>query len=92
MLSLGVDKGGIKFVLKGADVFAPGITSKGGSIPQPLESNVAVCITGEGKELPIAIGVTIQSTTEMMTNNDGVGVETLHFVGDDLWKSTMWKS
>lgn len=91
MSELGVDKGGIKFVLKGADVFCAGMTSKGGRIPQPLETDVPVCITGEGKELPLAVGVTRQSTAEMLANNAGVGVENLHFVGDDLWKTTTWK-
>ena len=35
MPKLGIDKGGIKFILKGADVFCVGITSPGGVIPEP---------------------------------------------------------
>jgi PUA domain protein len=91
MPKLGVDKGGIKFVLKGADVFCAGITSAGGSIPQALSAETPVQIMGEGKELPMAIGVTRQSTDEMKATNTGVGVATLHHIGDDLWRVTNWK-
>ena len=91
MPKLGVDKGGIKFVLKGADVFCAGIASVGGSIPEPLDADVPVQIMGEGKELPMAIGVTRQSTDEMKASKTGVGIANLHHVGDDLWRVTDWK-
>jgi malignant T-cell-amplified sequence len=91
MPKLGIDKGGIKFVLKGADVFAAGITSKGGSIPESLPVETPVQIMGEEKELPMAIGITKQSTDEMKASNSGVGVTTLHYIGDDLWKVSNWK-
>jgi PUA domain protein len=89
MSKLGIDKGGIKFVLKGADVFCAGITSAGGSIPEELDVETPVQIMGEGKELPLAIGITRLSTSSMRTTT-GVGIATLHHIGDDLWKVSKW--
>jgi len=87
---LGIDKGGIKFVLKGADVICAGITSKGGSIPEPLDEDVAVAIMAEGKQFPLGIGMTKMSTDAMKQVNTGVGVELVHFLNDDLWRVTTW--
>jgi len=88
---LGVDKGGIKFVLKGADVFCAGITSAGGSIPEPLGAEEPVMVMGEGKELPLAVGFTKVSTDEMKATSQGVGITNLHHIGDDLWRVSNWK-
>jgi PUA domain protein len=92
MPKLGIDKGGIKFILKGADVFCTGITSAGGKIPEPLEVEVPVQIMGEGKELPLAVGITRLSTNDMKSINNGTAVTTLHSIGDDLWKVTNWSN
>lgn len=61
-----IDRGGIKFVLKGADIMCPGMTSPGGRLPEsdlPKESIVAVY--AEGKEHALAVGVTKMSIDEM---------------------------
>lgn len=87
MRKLGVDRGGVKFVLKGAPVFCAGITSAGGSVPAELGADVPVQIMAEGKELPLAVGFTKVSTEEMRRANAGVGVETVHWLGDDLWRA-----
>lgn len=88
MPKLGLDAGGIKFVVKGADVFCAGITSKGGYIPpQGLAANTPVQMMAEGKELPLAVGITKVSTDEMKSSNTGVGVQNLHYLNDDLWKA-----
>lgn len=90
MSKLGIDKGAIKFVLKGSDIFCAGITSAGGSIPVDLAADQPVQIMGEGKQLALAIGVTKVSTDEMKATEYGVGVTMLHHIGDDLWKITNW--
>jgi PUA domain protein len=87
MSILGVDKGGIPFVLKGANIFTVGITSQGGSIPNSVEAGVPVQIMAEGKELPLSVGITKISTQEMKTSNTGTAVEQLHFLGDGLWRA-----
>jgi PUA domain protein len=60
-----VDKGAIKFVLKGADIMCPGMTSPGAKIHQPLEKDRVVCIRAEGKEHSLCVGMTSLSTEEM---------------------------
>jgi predicted RNA-binding protein (TIGR00451 family) len=89
MPKLQVDEGGIKFVLKGADIFCAGITSKGGKIFEPLDKDVPVQIMGEGKDMPFAIGITAMSTEEMQQT--GVGVTMMHSLNDDLWRVKDWR-
>jgi PUA domain protein len=88
---LGIDKGGIKFIIKGASVFCAGITSRGGRIPEPLGEDVPVQIMAEGKTSPLAIGITKMSTDKMKELNSGIGVETIHYLNDDLWRVTAWQ-
>lgn len=82
-----VDKGGIKFILKGADVFCTGLTSAGGLLPEDLPAESPVQICAEGKTLPLAIGVMKLSVQDIKSINSGVGVETLHHLNDDLWRA-----
>lgn len=65
--TVGVDRGAIPFVLKGAKIMCQGLTSPGGSLPEEnLEEGEFVAITAEGKgPLPIAIGQLTMSTDEM---------------------------
>jgi malignant T-cell-amplified sequence len=65
MPTIQVDKGAIKFVLKGADIMCPGVTSPGGLIPQELEKDAVVCIRAEGKEHALCVGKLTLSTSEM---------------------------
>ncbi|OBZ75112.1 Malignant T-cell-amplified sequence 1 [Grifola frondosa] len=46
----------------------------------------AVAIYSEGKEHAVGIGITKLDTEEMRKVNKGVGVETVTYLGDDLWK------
>ena len=65
MHTVQVDRGAIKFVLKGADVMCPGLTSAGGRLELGLASETAVAIQAEGKEHAVAVGVTKMSTDDM---------------------------
>lgn len=85
MKQLTVDKGAIKFVLSGANIMVPGLTSPGGNLPD-CEEGEDVAIMAEGKQHPIAIGVTLMSSEDMRAENKGIGVEILHYLGDDLWR------
>lgn len=80
-----VDRGAIKFVLKGADVMAPGLTSKGGALPTELPANTCVCIEAEGKEHALAIGRLTMSTGDIAKINKNVACENLHYLNDGLW-------
>jgi len=83
-----VDRGAIRFLLAGANMMCPGLTSAGGYLPPdetPLEAGTAVAIFAEGKEHAAGIGITKLSTIEMKQVNKGIGVETITYLGDDLW-------
>jgi len=82
-----VDKGAVKFVLKGADVMCPGLTSRGADCSADLPAFAPVAVYAEGKEHAVAIGVTKMSTADIRAINKGVGVEAIHFCGDQLWTS-----
>ncbi len=79
------DKGAIKFVLKGADVMCPGLTSKGATCDVDLPELAPVAVFAEGKAHALAVGFTRMSTADIRSVNKGVGVEVLHFCGDELW-------
>ncbi|GLE09193.1 hypothetical protein PINS_up020784 [Pythium insidiosum] len=79
------DKGAIPFVLSGANVMCPGLTSKGGEIPEDLPAGTPVAIMAEGKQLAMAIGVLTMSTDDIKKTNKGIGIELMHYLGDDLW-------
>ena len=59
-----VDKGAIKFVLSGANIMCPGLTSPGGKITS-IEREKVVAIMAEGKRHALAIGVTKMTSDEM---------------------------
>jgi PUA domain protein len=80
-----VDKGAIKFVLSGANIMCPGLTSPGAKM-EDVDVGALVAIHAEGKEHAIAIGITTMSTKDIRTINKDIGVNNVHYVGDDLWK------
>jgi PUA domain protein len=83
-----IDRGAIRFLLAGASMMCPGLTSAGGYLPPPesaLPANSPVAIHAEGKEHAVGIGITKLDTEEMRKVNKGVGVETITYLGDDLW-------
>lgn len=89
MARVRVDKGAIKFVLKGADVMCPGLTSAGGEMSTALPEGAPVAVYAEGKEHALAVGTMRLSTDDVRTVNKGVAIEALHFQGDDLFKITV---
>jgi len=79
-----VDKGAIKFVLSGANIMCPGLTSKGAKMTE-VPKNTIVAVMAEGKQHALAIGITIQSTEDIAKVNRGIGIETVHYLNDGLW-------
>lgn len=59
-----VDKGAIRFVLSGANIMCPGLTSPGAQMT-PVEAGTVVAIMAEGKKLALAVGLTSLSTADM---------------------------
>ncbi|KAI9002697.1 PUA-like domain-containing protein [Gaertneriomyces semiglobifer] len=83
-----VDRGAIKFVLSGANIMCPGLTSKGAKLPEEsLPINTPVAIMAEGKEHALAVGVTMMSTDDIKKVNKGVGVDLMHYLNDGMWRA-----
>ena len=65
-----VDRGAIRFVLSGANVMSPGLTSAGGSMDD-VEEGAVVAIMAEEKQHALGIGVTTKSTKAVREENKG---------------------
>ncbi|XP_074651962.1 malignant T-cell-amplified sequence 1-like [Tubulanus polymorphus] len=79
-----VDKGAIKFVLSGANIMCPGLTSPGAKMSDvPTDSVVAVM--AEGKQHALGIGYTKMSSADILSTNKGIGVDNIHYLNDQLW-------
>jgi len=79
-----VDKGAIRFILSGANIMCPGLTSPGAKMT-PVEKDSVVAIMAEGKEHAVCIGLTKMSTEEIAEKNKGIGVDNIHYLNDGLW-------
>jgi PUA domain protein len=94
--SIRIDRGAIRFVLSGATLMAPGLTSTGGRLPsgdeeegyggRELEKGEPVVIRAEGKEEACAVGVLSMGTKEVKEKGKGPVVEEGHYLGDGLWR------
>lgn len=83
-----IDRGAIRFVLAGATLMVPGLTSPGGRLPPPehgLRKDDVVVVRAEGKEEACLVGVLKMATEEMKTVGKGVAIEGGHYLGDGLW-------
>lgn len=83
-----IDRGAIRFLLAGAHMMCPGLTSAGGWLPPAaaaLPAGTPVAFDAEGKEFAVGIGITKLGTEEMKVVKKGVAVESITYVGDDLW-------
>lgn len=94
-----IDRGAIRFVLSGATLMAPGLTSPGGRLPgdgkvadggnvgdRELEKGSVVVVGAEGKEEACMVGVLSMGTSEVREKGKGVVIEGGHFLGDGLWR------
>ncbi|SPO04086.1 probable translation machinery-associated protein 20 [Cephalotrichum gorgonifer] len=98
--SVRIDRGAVRFVLSGATLMAPGLTSAGGRLPEErgedalvdgrwgreLEEGDPVVIMAEGKEEACAVGVLSVGTGELKVKKKGPAMEDGHYLGDGLWK------
>ncbi|KFD52472.1 hypothetical protein M513_06669 [Trichuris suis] len=81
-----VDKGAIRFVLSGAHIMCPGLTSPGASLLPDVPAGAIVAITAEGKQHALAIGQMKLSSSDILKINKGVGIESIHYLNDGLWQ------
>ena len=86
MPKMQVDQGAIKFVLRGANIMAPGLTSAGGAYEKGIGKGSPVQITAEGCEHACAIGIMSIDASELESKPTGQAIESVHSLGDGLWK------
>lgn len=77
-----VDMGAVKFMTNGADVMSPGITEA----DENIKPGDVVIIVDETHKKPLAIGTSLITGEEMVENDKGKAIETLHYVGDHIWE------
>ena len=78
-----VDMGAIKFVANGADIMAPGIVDA----DVEIDKDDQVWICDEVHRKPLAIGIANMTGEQMITEKKGKAIKTIHYVGDNLWKT-----
>lgn len=84
--SVQVDRGAIRFVISGANIMAPGLTSAGGRLPENvLDKGTVVAINSQGKETQVSIGALSMASNEIAAAGKGIAIDNLHSLGDDLW-------
>lgn len=76
-----VDMGAVRFVAKGADIMSPGITEADNIIKE----GDFVIIVDETHKKPLATGKALISGEEMVENNEGKAIKTIHYIGDKIW-------
>ncbi|CAH1398495.1 unnamed protein product [Nezara viridula] len=85
-----VDKGAIRFVLSGANIMCPGLTSPGAKMTDAPKDTI-VAVMAEGKQHALAVGITALSTEDIAKVNKGVGIENCHYLNDGLWQMKVFK-
>ncbi|XP_026579811.1 malignant T-cell-amplified sequence 1, partial [Pseudonaja textilis] len=85
-----VDKGAIKFVLSGANIMCPGLTSPGAKL-YPAGADTIVAIMAEGKQHALCIGVMKMAADDIEKVNKGIGIENIHYLNDGLWHMKTYK-
>ncbi|VEU23014.1 DEKNAAC104166 [Brettanomyces naardenensis] len=82
-----VDRGAIKFILSGANIMCPGLTSPGAKLPdENWPEGTTVAVYAEGKENALAIGKLLMSIDDIKKVNKGMGIELIHSLADGLWE------
>ncbi|RLI34431.1 RNA-binding protein [Candidatus Bathyarchaeota archaeon] len=76
-----VDRGAVPHVCNGADVMRPGIVR----IEGEFEAGSLVVIVDELHGKPLALGLSLHSSREILKAEKGKMVETIHHVGDKIW-------
>ncbi|KPI44732.1 Translation machinery-associated protein 20 [Cyphellophora attinorum] len=84
-----IDRGAIRFVMSGATLMVPGLTSPGGRLPdkdEGFEKGEVVVVGAEGKSEACMVGVLELGTEEMKAKKKGPAIERGHYLGDGLWR------
>lgn len=77
-----VDMGAVSFVVRGADIMRPGITDV-----QDVDKDGFVVVVDQNHRKPLAVGRALVSGDDMRAASTGRMIQTIHYVGDELWNS-----
>ncbi|EGA58953.1 Tma20p [Saccharomyces cerevisiae FostersB] len=83
-----VDRGAIKFVLSGANIMCPGLTSAGADLPPAPGYEKRYDCSHQCRKIKrnaLAIGELMMGTEEIKSVNKGHSIELIHHLGDPLW-------
>ncbi len=80
--SIVVDMGAVPYIVKGADVMAPGIVKL-----DDFEEGDVVCVRTEKFEKVVAVGLALMSSSEAENAGRGKVVRCIHYVGDRFWNA-----
>ena len=80
--SVTVDMGAVRFIYNGADVMAPGIVDADPGI----RAGDVVWVRDEKNGRPLAVGRAIMDGPTMAREEKGKAIETIHHVGDEIWR------
>uniref|UniRef100_A0AC35TKL8 PUA domain-containing protein n=1 Tax=Rhabditophanes sp. KR3021 TaxID=114890 RepID=A0AC35TKL8_9BILA len=83
-----VDKGAIKHVLNGSNIMCPGLTSPGAKMTEGVPKDAIVAIMAEGKVHALAVGSMKMSTEDVLKINKDIGVDTIHYINDGVYRLT----
>jgi PUA domain protein len=86
-----VDRGAVKFIMSGAHIMCPGLTSEGGKMDMNVEKEKPVAIMVEGKQNALAIGWTKMSAKEIESINSGIAIDNIHYLDDGLWNTPVFE-
>jgi PUA domain protein len=90
--SVQVDRGAIQAVLRGANIMCPGLTNAGGCLPPELGVNQVVAVMAEGKARALAVGKMILTSDQIREQQQGIAIENVHVLGDEIWKRERWNA
>ncbi|MBP2147044.1 PUA domain protein [Methanofollis sp. W23] len=76
-----VDSGAVPYVMNGADIMRPGVVD---ATPDVKEGAPCI-ITEERYGKPLAVGIALYDGAELLAQEKGKVVRTLHRVGDSIW-------
>lgn len=77
-----VDLGAIKAISKGADLMAPGIVE----LDKEISKNKLVWVRDLVHKKPLAVGIALMSSEEILNLKKGKAIKIIHRVGDRLWQ------
>lgn len=78
-----VDMGAVPFITNGADCMGPGIVEADPAIA----AGDLVWIRDMRNNMPLAVGISERSGTELAEKKPGKAIKSIHNVGDKLWKT-----